>query len=324
MEVEDHKVSQDDKIARNPVVNFFGNRVIIANDFREKLEHEKGNILILNRENGDILKTITCNFDGLNDGMNMDIEGPRIDPVKIWNFFDNNIKKNTICYDYRYDRVYFSDYLWNIDVYDTTNWKFKTNILIKKYRSDIDQQEERLTNELKEVVFSINLNDSFIYVTTNFYIYAIKRSDLTVKTWMKLSGIPIKINFFPVSKEERDIIKNDENEVFISKITFGYSDKTNLCWSTIYHFIKNEEIVDINGNKLIDNTSSFKLVSEGAMEKKNDPEYYHFRRYYSPFHNIYQFNEAINSVDVSNTLAVCAAKDMKVSVFDIGTGIFLL
>ena len=191
--------------------------------------------------------------------------------------------------------------------------------MIKSHRSEIDQREDRLVNNIKEVVFSINLNDSFIYVTTNFYIYAIKRNDLKVVASMKLNGIPIKINFFPVSKDERELLKTSKNELFMSKITFGFSDKTNLCWSTIYHFINNEEIKEADGNIKETQTSSFKLASEGAMEEVKD-NYFNYRRRYFPYYNIYQFNEAINSVDVSNSLAVWAAKDMKVSVFDIGTG----
>ena len=320
MDVEEAKIPGEKK-KKNPIVNFYGNKVIISSDFRERLEESKGNVIILNRENGDIMRTITWRHDGLEDGMNVDIDGVLYkDPILIWDFFGSNMQSNSIWYDHRYDRIYFSDFLWNIDVYDTSSWKLVTNILIKSHRSDISQQEDRLTNNIKEVVFSINLNDSFIYITTNFYIYAVKRNDLKVVASMNLNGLPIKINFSQFQNNERELLKAEKDELFMSKIIFGFSDRTSLRWSTIYHFIKSEDIIDANGDVKATQTSCFKLASEGAMEKITEIEYPSYRRIFRPLNNYYQYNESINSVDVSNSLAVCAAKDMKISVFDIGTG----
>ena len=106
MEIEEHNIQGEIKKPRHPIVNFFGNKVIISSDFRERLTESKGNIMIINRENGDILKTITWKFDGIEDAMNIDSDfGAYIDPVQIWDFFGSNIQKNTIWYDYRYDRI---------------------------------------------------------------------------------------------------------------------------------------------------------------------------------------------------------------------------
>lgn len=74
------------------------------------------------------------------------------------------------------------------------------------------------------------------------YIYTIKRNDLKVTCALKLAGNPIKVNFFPVTRDEITMLRTDKNEIFISKITFGFSNKNSLSWSTMYHSVWEEEV----------------------------------------------------------------------------------
>mmetsp|Transcript_34769 Transcript_34769/g.40251 ORF Transcript_34769/g.40251 Transcript_34769/m.40251 type:complete len:135 (+) Transcript_34769:740-1144(+) len=132
------------------------------------------------------------------------------------------------------------------------------------------------------------------------YIYTIKRNDLKVTCALKLAGNPIKVNFFPVTRDEIAMLRTDKNEIFISKITFGFSNKNSLSWSTMYHSVWEEEVK--GEDTIAVQKSEFKVVSEGKMKESHDNNPYWRRRpyIYAPF---YQMNNAIHSVDVSNSLA---------------------
>jgi len=112
-----------------PIVQFSGNKVIISSDFRYKQEETKGNIIILNRDTGEVLRTISHHHDDLMDDSNVEDEfNQSLNPIPIWDYFGTNIHKNSICYDQRYDRIYIPDFLCNIDVLDSLNCKFVSKI----------------------------------------------------------------------------------------------------------------------------------------------------------------------------------------------------
>mmetsp|Transcript_34769 Transcript_34769/g.40252 ORF Transcript_34769/g.40252 Transcript_34769/m.40252 type:complete len:126 (+) Transcript_34769:251-628(+) len=112
-----------------PIVQFSGNKVIISSDFRYKQEETKGNIIILNRDTGEVLRTISHHHGEIMDDSNVEDEvNQSLNPIPIWDYFGTNIHKNSICYDQRYDRIYIPDFLCNIDVLDSLNCKFVSKI----------------------------------------------------------------------------------------------------------------------------------------------------------------------------------------------------
>lgn len=239
-------------------------------------------------------------------------------PLPIWDHFGSNIHKDSICYDPTYNRLYLSDFLCNFDVIDSSSGKFITKVCLKEHRQE-EEIEQRLTNTYNEVLFSISLRGNFIYVVTNRYVYVVKRNDLAVLTSLKLDKNPIKVKLFSVTKDEAALLKTDDSEVFLNKIVFGFSDRYSLAWSTVYHSAKEEEEKDEQGNTRSVSRSFLRVVTEGQKDK----DYAH-SQYYNMWRRPYNLqifgSDNVHSVDVNNALAACAAKDMKVNVFDMDTG----
>lgn len=296
------------------IINVFGNQVVVSPDFRAQHPGEiSSTILIADRRSGDVIKFIQNDTD-IQDMMNVD-DDSFVDPITLWDYFGMEIHRDSIFVDQMYDRLYVSDFLCNIDVFNLTTKKFDTKLCIKEHRGQ-DEVEDRLSNTKHETVFTITAKGSFIYVITNLYLYVLRRHDNHVLTSYKLSKQPIKVKFFSVTKGEKTALSNDENEIFINKLVFGFSDKQTLSWSCVYHTVKNEIVRDANGNDVEVAKSHFKVSSEGESEKEYGYQNYPWRR---PFWGYVHSAEHIHSVDVNNSLAVCAAKDLKVSVFDLDT-----
>mmetsp|Transcript_36765 Transcript_36765/g.36391 ORF Transcript_36765/g.36391 Transcript_36765/m.36391 type:complete len:112 (+) Transcript_36765:866-1201(+) len=98
-----------------------------------------------------------------------------------------------------------------------------------------------------ESIFSITVKESFIYVATNLYLYVLDRITYKVLTAMKLQGTPVKVKFFPVSRIEVENIRDNKDELFISKAILGFSDRHSLAWNSFYHTIAQEEAKDEQG-----------------------------------------------------------------------------
>ena len=304
------------------IVKIFGKNVIVAPDYRERQsEGIKGTILLIDRTNGNLTNFISHTNDDMQDLMNVDFES-HINPIPIWDYFGTNVHRDSVCYDPRYDRLLVSDFLCNIDVISTATGKFVKKLNIKQHRLG-EKGEEMLSNLLNETVFNISLNNSFIYITTNLNIYILKRYDLQVDACFEITNIPVKVRMYSVSRAERESLKANENEQFITKLVYGFSDKNSLSWSSFYHVVSQEEQKDDDGNLVHKDVSSLMLTSEGSMPKKYENLHinYHWRRRIGlPFQNLVQATDNIHSVDINNSLAVCACGDMKVNVFDMDLG----
>lgn len=173
-----------------------------------------------------------------------------------------------------------------------------------------------MSNHLNECIFSITIKDNFIYAVTDLYIYILNRNNLAVLTAFKLSGQPIKVKFFPVTRNEITTFKESDNQIFISKIVFGFSDRQSLSWSSVYHIVDEEKKEDNEGKSETISKSSLKLISEGELEKKLNHHNLYWRR---PMYNYVQSSSNVNSVDINDTIAACASEGMKVTIFDLET-----
>lgn len=155
-----------------------------------------------------------------------------------------------------------------------------------------------MSNDLGEIVFSITIKHGFIYVVTSHYLYVLNRNNMKVQTVYKLTGTPVKIKFFPVTKKEIELFKENDKQIFVTKIIFGYSNRLNLSWSSIYHTI-NEET---NEEGKTDSKSSIRLINEGELTKHQ--EFLASWLWRRPFNRVLHVSSKINSVDINNTLAV--------------------
>jgi hypothetical protein len=295
------------------VVKVFNNMVVICPDYRvDHPELGKNIIHIFDRSSGDLIRNIEHD-DGMQNAMNMDVDNGR-NTVVIWDHFGIDTHQDSIWYDHMYDRLFLSDNLWNIDVINTQNGKFMSKICIKEHRTE--EPEDRMSNNLSECIFSITIKDNFIYAVTDIYAYILNRSNLTVLTSIKLSGQPIKVKFFPVTKNEITAFKENDKQIIIAKMIFGFSDRHSLSWSSVYHIIDEEEKEDNEGVLKTTTKSTFKWITEKELEKKlqNNPIYW--RR---PIFNYVQSTSNVNSVDINDTIAACASEGMKVNIFDLET-----
>jgi len=293
------------------IVNVFNNTVVLSPDFR--LNHPEDideNIFFIKRDTGEVIKSIKNESNAI-DSMNVD-DGQQQNPIPIWDHFGTNISKDSIFFDQIFDRFYLPDYLCNLDVIDMISGKLVKNICIKEHRQE-DEKEDRMSNVTNETIFSISALMSFVYITTNKYIYVVKRNNLEVVTSLKLSQTPIKVKFYPVSKEEITALRQDPKETFLTKIVIGASEKTSLSWRTIYHIWKEQP--DSQDESKTVAMSELRVVLEGEENKM--PEINNHRR--MPFY-FHPRVDNVHSVDVNNTFAAYACQDLKVSVIDMGSG----
>lgn len=243
-----------------------------------------------------MVRTIKNESDSVE--MHLDTEN-NDNTIEIWKHFGEDTLRNAIGFDRINDVLFIPDSLCNIDVLNVMNGRFVTRLCVKAHR--LENQEDRLSNDLNESIFSINVKDTFIYVTTNLYLYILERVGFSIVAVTKLDDTPVKIKFFPVTRIEIENIKKKDKELFISKIIFGFSNKNSLSWNSFYHSItEGEEVKDQNGNMIKKTTSELKKASEGMMADMIDPNY-HWR--VRPLFNHVQSTDYVNSIDINNAIA---------------------
>jgi hypothetical protein len=271
-----YSIKIDMKKSSNSIVSFFNDIVVISPDFRSSHPEELSTtVYFIKRQTGEVVKSLDHQND-LVEEMNID-NGDGFDPIPTWDFFGTNIHKDSIFYDQIYDRLFLPDFLSNLDVIDVNNKKLYKSVCLKEGREYEEEKEGRLSNRLSEAIFSITAINGFIYVTTSRYIYILRRNDLSVETSLKINKNPVKIKIYPVRKEETEALRKDKKEIFFTKLICGFSEKSSVSWSAIYHVVREEEQKDAYGNTVKVSKSEFRIVSEGEVIK-GAPNRYSFKQ----------------------------------------------